>query len=73
MDINDLQNIIDGKESKNVQFLDGHIDRIGGLDNVRPPKTYLNPMPEPTISDRLQENRVPIVKTIGDILKIVGL
>ena len=73
MDIDDLQNVIDGKESKNVQFLDGHIDRIGGLDNVRPQKTYLNPMPEPTISDRLQENRVPIVKTVGDILKIAGL
>jgi hypothetical protein len=30
-------------------------------------------MPEPKDSERLHESKVPIVKTVGDILKNVGL
>ena len=72
MAVDDLQNIIDGKESQNVEFLDGHIENIGSIVNIN--RTfYFNPMPKPKTSEILQENRMPIVKTVGDILKIVGL
>ena len=72
-DVDDLQNIIDRKESKNVEFLDGHSERIGGFENIHTQNSYFNPMPEPKASERLHESKVPIVKTVGDILKNVGL
>ena len=73
MDVNDLQNIIDGKEFQNVKFLDGHSEMIGNLDNIRARESYYNSRPEPKTSERLQESRIPVVKTVGDILKIIGL
>jgi murein DD-endopeptidase MepM/ murein hydrolase activator NlpD len=73
MAVEDLQNIVDRKEVQNVEFLDGHSEKLGGIEITPLRDCFFNPMPEPKASERLQESRLPIVKTLGDILKIVGL
>ncbi|MCQ2283135.1 MAG: peptidoglycan DD-metalloendopeptidase family protein [Bacteroidales bacterium] len=68
--VNDLQNIIDGNECGiNVPFLDGHTTTLGNIEILsRGNNASFNQAPEPKFSEKLQNNKVPIIKTLGDII-----
>jgi hypothetical protein len=69
MDIEDLQDVIDNKEMKDVQFLDGHTESIGGYQQK---SSSIGPAPDLKLSEKIQEFKLPLTSLIGKVLESLG-
>jgi RHS repeat-associated protein len=69
MDIEDLQDIIDNKERKDVQFLDGHTETVGGYQQKT---SSIGPAPDPKLSEKIQGFKSPVTSLIGKVLESLG-
>ncbi len=72
LNVDDLQNVVDGKEKTSLNFVDGHTEDVGQSEVSVDEETTISAAPDPKLSERLQRNRRPIVKTVGDFLQVIG-
>lgn len=72
LNVDDLQNVVDGKEKTSSNFVDGHTEDVGQSEVSVDEDTTISAAPDPKLSERLQRNRRPIVKTVGDFLQVIG-